>query len=171
MDWRNNMILLTSISKRRKELLQQIGFREGVDFVQEDSHFKFDYHEEKSKLTLEEVKQMAVRVARQKINLVVEISQKFSFVDFLPKETVVVGADTVVFSDDQVWDRPLPVNPRSVSPKRREIAKEEAKLMLSSLRGKEFSVITGLVLAQGDNLENELSKCVVTQAKMKEVSD
>src|SRR6266478_3772577 len=104
------MILLTSLSPRRKELLQQIGFnpvtlarRREVqvsfsvsDFIQIDSPVNFYYHQEKQDLTLDEVKKMTVDVAKLKIHRVVE-GRILTIYNLQPEKTVVVGADTIVY--------------------------------------------------------------------------
>jgi septum formation protein len=175
------VIWFTSESSRRRELLQQIGFRvirpenleteEDADVVQQDAPVDYVYHKHEANLDLDDVKQMSIEAARRKISQAVNEAKCLTTYRRRPEETVVAGADTVVYFKGQVLDRPLPVNPRYVRPGRIEEARDSATQMLRALRGQEFSVLTGLVLAQGDNLRNERSCCVVTEAKMREYSD
>jgi septum formation protein len=165
------MILLTSVSTRRKELLQQIGFRVGKDFIQDFGPVPFNFHEDKEKLTLDEVKEKALEVARRKIITAV-VNQGLLEIHELPaKETVVVGADTVVLFKGRVLDRPLLVNPNNVTEYLKNQAQEQARCMLCDLAGQDFFVITAVVCAQGNNLHNERSCCIVTEARMKQFSD
>ncbi len=178
------MILLTSLSPRRKELLQQIGFnpvtlarRREVqvsfsvsDFIQIDSPVNFNYHQEKQDLTLDEVKKMTVDVAKLKIHRVVE-GRILTIYNLQPEKTVVVGADTIVYFNNRVLDRPSLVDLDLLTLEHLEQAEREARRMLSSLRGQTFHVITGLALACGENLQQDKSCYVMTEVKMKEFSD
>ena len=165
------MILLTSVSRRRKELLEQIGFRKDSDFVQVDTAVNVEYHREKGKLTLDEARQKAMEVARLKISNAVEDALYLPMYDLPPEKTVVVGADTVVYFDGRVLDRPLLVNPQYATPRQLKEAKRAAMQMLSDMRGRDFLVITGLVVAQGNNLRKKRSCCVATEVRMKLYSD
>ncbi|MCI0393336.1 MAG: Maf family nucleotide pyrophosphatase [Chloroflexi bacterium] len=163
-------IFLTSTSTRRKALLQQIGFREQEDFLQADVPVNYDFHKDKQELSLAEVKQKVVEAARLKVTRADE-ARLLRIYHQLPQQTVIVGADTVVFFAGRVLDRPLLFNPSFATPDQLKQGKEEARRMLSALKGQVFHVVTGLVVAQGDNLQQERSCCVVTEAKMKEFSD
>lgn len=163
-------IFLTSTSSRRKALLQQIGFREGIDFLQAEVPVSFDFHEKKEELSLSEVKQKVVDAARLKVTSAHE-GRLLRVYQQIPEQTVIVGADTIVFSNGKVLDRPLLFDPTFATPAQLARAKTEAKHMLLALKNQVFYVITGLVVAQGDNLQQEQSCCVVTEAKMKEFSD
>jgi septum formation protein len=168
---RSGMILLTSLSVRRKNLLQQIGFRANVDFVQRDMPVNFDYHGSKQKLSLDEVTEMSVRAARLKVLKAVTEARALTILGLVPEETVVIGADTVVCLNCRVLDRPLLIDPKLALPALIKQAEDRARQMLTELRGQDFFVITGLVIAQGDNLENERSCYVVTEARMKQFSN
>src|SRR5437867_1243271 len=136
------MILLTSLSPRRKELLQQIGynavtplrrrelqmqvgFRES-DFIQVDSPVNFNYHAEKQRLTLDEAKKMTIDVAKLKIDRVVE-GRILTIYNLQPEKTVVVGADTIIFFSGHVLDRPALVNLDLLPFEHVEQAKKEAR--------------------------------------------
>jgi nucleoside triphosphate pyrophosphatase len=165
------MILLTSLSKRRIELLHQIGFRAKEDFVQVDIPLNYEYQNVDQKLTLEEVELKAEQAARLKVVRAV----KGGFLRMLalhPEETVVVGADTVIYFQGRVLDRPLLVNREDATPKQISHAEQKAREMLAALSGgKDFYVITGLAVAQGDNLTRERACSVTTKAKLKNISE
>jgi len=120
------MILFTSESTRRRELLQQIGFRvvhhqereirEDDDIVQKDAPVYFDYHKEKDFLALDEAKQMAIEVARRKVSRAVDDLKDLTTLGLPPGETAVAGADTVVYFNGRVLDRPLLVMPSLANP-------------------------------------------------------
>jgi septum formation protein len=165
------MILLTSISQRRRDLLEQVGFRKEIDFVQFDTPVNVGYHSKEPKLTLDEVRRMSVEVARTKVRSAVAGTRVHQTLGLPPEEIVVVGADTVVYSDGRVLDRPLPLSPSDATPRQLRRAEDVARQMLSDLRGREFRVLTGLVVAQSDNPQNERSCCTVTEARMKQFSD
>lgn len=179
------MILLTSLSPRRKELLQQIGFhavsleRRGRqaemslgkrDFIQTDSPVDPNYHKNKEILTLDEARKMAVEQARLKVQRKIE-SRTLTIFNLQPEKTVVVGADTIIFLEGRVLDRPSAVNPDLLAPEVLIQAQKEAKRMLTDLKGQTFFVITSLAIACGDDLQQERTCSVVTEVKMKEFSD
>lgn len=165
------MILFTSLSERRKNLLEQIGFKERNDFIQVDPVYNPDYHQDKQNLELDEVIEKSIEVAREKIRRSVKDARELTGKHLSPKDTVVAGADTVVYLKGRVLDRPLETSPIDASPKAIKQAEAKAKQMLSNLRGEDFYVLTGMVVTQGDNLDNEKFCCVVTRAKMKQFSD
>ena len=53
-------ILLTSDSIRRKDLLQQVGFRDSIAFEMAGMPVDFHYHNKKERLTLPQVKEKVV---------------------------------------------------------------------------------------------------------------
>lgn len=163
-------IFLTSTSSRRKALLQQIGFRELEDFLQADVPVNYDFHKDKHELSLTEVKQKVVEAARLKVTRAGE-GRLLRVYQQVPEQTLIVGADTVVFFSGQVLDRPLLFDPSFATPEQLKQGRAEAREMLSALKGQIFHVITGLVVALGDNLQHERACCVVTEAKMKAFSD
>jgi septum formation protein len=88
-------------------------------------------------------------------------------------ETVIVGADTVIFADGKVLDKPLFTDPHVADTDAIQQAAQNARQMLTALRSRTFHVITGLVIAttQGNRLETTKSCCVVSQATMKPFDD
>jgi septum formation protein len=168
------MILLTSPSPRRKNLLQQIGFRVEEDFVQIDMPINIDFHKNKPKLTLNETTQSIIDISRLKVTRAIEERSALKVLNLSPEETVVVGATTVMYFDDRVLGRPLLASPdlhrAAEFPASIRQAEHEARQMLSELSGQSFLAMTGVVVAQGDNLRNEKCCCVITEAKMKSFS-
>ena len=163
-------ILFTSTSPRRKALLESIGFRENRDFlmVQASVSLPFDRNET---LTVEKAKERAVTTAREKIYHAVNALHAPLMHSLAPDRSVLVGADTVVFCNGKVLDRPLLRALEYAKPSEMEKARVYAIEMLKAQRGKTISIMTGLVIAQTNNPAHERSTCVVTEALMKDVTD
>jgi septum formation protein len=161
------MILFTSVSTRRKALLQQVGFRENEHFNLVDG---VAYHVYPDNLTLEDAGAQAIKAARKKIDFVVKGRLWLSELSLPPEETVVAAADTVVYLNGRVLDTPMGINPAYATPQQIRTGQEKARQTLLDQSGQSIYVITGLVIAQGDNLENKRSRAVVTKAQMKAFS-
>ncbi|KUO96743.1 Maf family protein [Ferroacidibacillus organovorans] len=117
-----NRILLASTSPRRTQLLTQIGIaHEAVAPDYEEEHTaKLPPHELVMKLACEK----ALSVAR------------------IYSNSIVLGADTLVYDGDQPLGKPASV--------------EEAKAMLRRLAGKTHDVYTGVALVQADTMRCEM---------------
>ena len=163
-------VLFTSTSPRRKALLESIGFRENRDFltVQASVLLPFDRDET---LTVDKAKERAVTTAREKIYQAVNSLHALFVHPLAPDRTVLVGADTVVFCNGKVLDRPLLQALEYAPASAMKVARGYAIEMLKAQSGKTISIITGLVIAQANNLANERSTCVVTEALLKDVTD
>lgn len=122
-------IILASASPRRQELLRQVG----CDFSVMISDVIEDNNQDISP------QQLAVLQAKDKA---VDISSKVSADD------VVIGADTIVVLDGQVYGKPTDVN--------------NARYILQQLSGKEHQVITGIAVASSGKVWTDF---VVTTVK------
>lgn len=123
-------IVLASASPRRRELLDQVG----CDFVVVKSTVIED-----NTLDLPP-EELAVLQAKDKA---LDVFTK------VQKRDVVIGADTIVVLDGQVYGKPIDTN--------------DARRMLTSLSGKEHQVITGIAVVTEDNSWTDF---VVTDVKM-----
>jgi septum formation protein len=163
-------ILLTSDSIRRKALLQQAGFRDSIDFEMAGMPVDFHYHNKEERLTLAQVKEKVVEVARLQIRQAQE-QRTLHNRGLSPKQALLVGAETVLFHDGRVLQRPLSIDPLEATPEEIREAEALARPVLQAIRGKEITVLTGLVVAQGDAPANQRSTCVATRVKMKRYSE
>lgn len=113
-------LVLASASPRRRELLQQIG----ADFIVRVSDVIEDNNQVllPSELVILQAKQKAEAVARE----------WFAVSPVSNKPDVVIGADTIVVLDGQVFGKPS--------------NDEEAFSMLSALAGRSHQVITGVAV-------------------------
>ena len=131
-------IILASKSPRRKELLENIGFKFSV--------FEGDVDESTVPKTLEPnlyVQELAVL----KANSVAKRS---------PKNTLIIGADTVVIHDGEVLGKPHDL--------------DEAYNMLKSLSGKTHYVYTGVAVIDTDSMKIA-SRYEKTAVTFRELSD
>lgn len=121
-------LVLASSSPRRQQLLQLIGlsFTVMVSEIEEDNTKDMPPHE------------LAVEHARAKA---VDVSKR------LPDSAVVIGADTIVVVDGQVFGKPQ--DPA------------EAVQMLTSLAGREHVVISGVAVVKGDQLVSGFTRTTV----------
>jgi len=156
-------ILLTSDSIRRKALLQQVGFRDSIDFEMAGMAVDFHYHSEKERLTLPQVKEKVVESARLQVRQAYE-QRTLPDRGLSPKQAVLLGAETILFYGGRVLQ--LEATPEEIRQ-----AEALARPVLRALRGKEITVLTGLVVAQGDKLANQRATCVATRLKMKRYSE
>ena len=127
-------IILASASPRRQQLLELIGltFRIVVSDVEEDNT--------KDMLPQE----LAVAHA---IDKALDVSKK------VPKDAVVIGADTIVVVDGKVFGKPHD--------------HAEAVNMLTVLAGREHVVVSGVAVAKGETL---VSGSTVTTVKFRSLS-
>lgn len=107
-------IVLASASPRRKELLHQLGFNFTIDVKEVDETPSMEISPA----------EVAIRIASKKMDA-------FCF-DFLPDNTLVITADTVVALDQKILGKPG--------------SHYDAKLMLQSLSGRSHDVITAVCL-------------------------
>jgi len=123
-------IILASASPRRQELLKQVGcdFKVIISDIIEDN---------KQDLQAED---LAMLQARDKA---IDVASKASFCD------VVIGADTIVVLDGQVYGKPLDIN--------------DARQILTKLSGRQHQVITGIAVARGGEIWTDY---VVTSVTM-----
>jgi septum formation protein len=123
-------LVLASASPRRSDLLQQIG----ADFVVRVS----DVIEDNNQVLLP--RELVIMQAKQKAAAVA--SEWFADLTARNKHDVVIGADTIVVHDGQVYGKPS--------------NREEAFSMLSALSGCSHQVITGVaVVTQPLHYSNE----------------
>lgn len=128
-------IILASASPRRRELLNQVGCQFSVitSDVVEDNTLDMS----PSELVSLQAKDKALDVAAK-----------------IAPESVVIGADTIVALDGQVFGKPE--------------NKEDARCMLRRLAGKEHEVITGVAVVRGTKVWVEH---VITKVRIKNLAD
>ena len=121
-------IILASSSPRRKKLLEEAGFNILVDSSDFDESIvlKNDPHEMVKQLSQEKARTVAKR----------------------HPNSIIIGADTTVFCDGQILEKP--------------VDNEDAKRMLKFLSGKVHLVITGMTL-----INTETKKEITTAAESK----
>ncbi|AJQ27077.1 Maf family protein [Pelosinus fermentans] len=126
-------IILASASPRRRDLLTQVGcdFVVMTSGVVEDNAQAVPPHE------------LAVLQAKEKA---LDVFSKVQAHD------VVIGADTIVVLDGQVYGKP--------------VDKNDARRMLTSLTGKEHQVITGIAVVTAKEIWNDF---VVTNVKIGDI--
>ncbi len=164
-------ILFTSTSPRRRALLEQIGFRPGSDFVMVHASVGLKSVGWRGGVpTLERAEEAALRTARRKVAHAVNQMHALTTHGLDPARSVVVGADTVVFCEDRLLDRPMLMALEFAGPRDVQNAIDAAKEMLSRESGKQIHVITGLVIARADDLAVDRSATVTTVARMRHFS-
>ena len=109
--------ILASGSPRRQELLKQIGMEFTVITADVDESYPYDTEPER----------IVERLSRRKCGAVYDKIR-----DKLSEQTVIIAADTIVFSEARVLGKPH--------------SEEEAFEMLKSLSGKSHFVYTGVTL-------------------------
>lgn len=127
-------VILASGSPRRRELFGQIG----IEFTV----IKSDAEEMITKTVPEEV---VMELAMQKA---AAVKEQLSEADFSCKETLIVGADTIVVSEGKILGKPRD--------------EKDALKILMSLSGKEHSVFTGvkgIYVDQNGKIDEEKSFC------------
>jgi len=127
-------IILASSSPRRQELLRQVG----CDFTVMIS----DIVEDNNQDIAAEV--LAVLHARNKA---VDVASKTGIDD------IVIGADTIVVLDGQVYGKPIDIN--------------DARQILMKLSGRQHQVITGIAIARAGEIWTDY---VVTSVRMGNIS-
>lgn len=127
-------LILASQSARRKELLAKIGIPFTVDAADIDETIDL------SKPIREEIQQLAYRKAKTVWNR--------------HPEAVIIGADTVVVSDQKVMGKPKTAT--------------EAEEMLHRLSGKTHQVITGFCILSSLRCHKDVSVAQVTFASIDE---
>ncbi|XP_032385834.1 putative bifunctional dTTP/UTP pyrophosphatase/methyltransferase protein isoform X1 [Etheostoma spectabile] len=123
------LVVLASASPRRLEILSNAGLR----FEVVPSWFK----ETLNKRLFKAPHEYAVETAKQKA---LEVARRMPF-KHLKTPDIVIGADTIVTVNGLILEKP--------------VDKEDAYRMLSSLSGKEHSVITGVAIVFCHVKENE----------------
>jgi septum formation protein len=163
------LILLTSESPRRKELLRQIGWEENIDYIAMNASVNLDV-ENNEKLTLNQAKKIAEKTAVRKIHWtmdrVSEIPKKIGQ-GWNPSSTIMVGVDTIVFCNNKILDRPLLQSLQFAGPKDIEEARKRAKEMLMEQRGHHIYVITSVALALATDANNVTVETFVTEADLR----
>lgn len=140
----NKKIILASGSPRRKELLSQIGLSFTVRVSEADEHTE-ETKPEKLVCILSERKALAVWD---------ELTEEEK------KESILIGADTVVAVDDRILGKPAD--------------ETEAFQMIKLLQGRSHQVYTGVtILRQGDMqpLEEGTSTCSIQKKQFFEKTD
>ena len=140
----NKKIILASGSPRRKELLAQIGLSFTVRVSEADEHTE-ETKPEKLVCILSERKALAVWD---------ELTEEEK------KESILIGADTVVAVDDRILGKPAD--------------ETEAFQMIKLLQGRSHQVYTGVtILGQGDMqpFEEETNTCSIQKKQFFEKTD
>ncbi len=122
-------IVLASQSPRRKELLERMG----LEFVTQASEI------DESAFDGLEAKELVETLSREKAQWIAKR---------LDRETLVIGADTVVVRDGVALGKPKDV--------------EDAVAMLLSLSGRDHQVCTGVTVCQGDRVLTWVEETQVT---------
>ncbi len=166
-------ILLTSKSPRRKELLRQIGWYEGIDYyaVHASVHLEEDTTENSR---LEDCIRYAEETAREKINYVATDWTRLRSIlgtDINLADTLVVGVDTIAVCDNQILDTPLRRAIEFAGPQDFEDARSRAFDMLRKMRGKQIKMITSIAAALANDLQHPVTKTTITDAKLREYSE
>lgn len=166
---RKATLLLTSTSPRRKALLAQIGLLEDRDF--KTVQVPFALPEPAGPLTLKDAQEQARKAAHAKIHHAIRERHALVTHGLNAADTLVVGADTLVFCEDHILDRPLLNALEFATPRDIQHAIVTATSMLKAQRGKTIHIITALEIALADDLDAARSHCAVTAARMKDFSD
>ena len=168
------IFLLTSKSDRRKELLKQIGWEEGVDYFTTYASVNPDYSNTEADLELDDAKNVAEMTVRKKINWVkkriVDIDE-LAGTNWNTSNTILIGVDTIVLCQGKILDRPLLMARHLAGPEDIRKAREDAKKMLEDERGKNIYVITGLAIASVSDSNRPITKTIVTEAELRSYSD
>ena len=137
-EYNNGMkpIILASSSPRRKRLLTEAGFTFTVD--------PSDFDE--SKVKIRNPHEMVKQLSRKKAQ---EVAKRHP-------NSIIIGADTTVFCDGQILEKPKD--------------EEDAKRMLKFLSGKTHSVITGITIITTEKNQEitEVEESKVTLKKLTE---
>ncbi len=174
--------LFASTSPVCRILLEQLGFREGADFLIVPSGLLPGAGRWGApRCTLEAARERAIKAAREMLHHAIKTTHSLGVhspqthslgVHSLSLERmVVVGVETLVFSGKRPLDRPFLQAPQVAGQPDIERAGSEARQMLKDLRGKTISIVTGLVVAQADRLRNERSASVVTRVFVRKFSE
>ncbi|AEV67786.1 Maf family protein [Acetivibrio clariflavus] len=132
-------IILASQSPRRSELLKQLGLNFQIRIADID---------ESNSMGLK-ASELVQYLAFEKAKAVAEDSS-------LDRDSIVIGADTVVVKDGAILGKPRD--------------KQEAFNMLKSLNGSWHEVMTGIAVIDANSFKYD--KCVeITRVKMKELKD
>lgn len=127
-------VILASGSPRRRELFGQIG----IEFTVIKSHTE-------EAITKTIPKEVVMELAAQKA---AAVKEQLSKADFSCKDTLIVGADTIVVSEGKIMGKPHD--------------EKDALEILMSLSGKEHSVFTGvrgIYVNQNGKIDEEKSFC------------
>lgn len=137
-------IILASKSPRRKELLKQI-----------DIDFRCIVSDKEEVITLDKPKQVVKELAKQKVS---DVENKIREVEGINKDTIIIGADTVVVYDDKILGKPCD--------------KEDAYKMLKNLSGNIHRVYTGVsVIYLSGKLRKEIVFAECTKVYVNSLSD
>ncbi len=164
-------IVLTSTSSRRKALLKQIGWEEGIDY--ETWPASLEAEPQEGRITLKDAIKITEDTARRKIARVeseLPLVSKSKMKEFDPQETLLVGVDTVVFCEDKLLDRPLIVSMGDATEDELRVARTRARKMLMEQKGKLVQIITCVTMALAAEPEAFFSRTVVTEARLKTYS-
>jgi septum formation protein len=168
------ILLLTSKSDRRKELLKQIGWEEGVDYFTTYASVNPDYSNTDTDLVLEDAKNIAEMTVLNKIDWVkkriVDI-EELAGTNWNTSNTILIGVDTIVFCQGKILDRPLLMPRHLAGPEDIRKARDIAKKMLEEERGKNIHVITSLAIGSISDSDHPTIKTIVTGAELRSYSD
>lgn len=134
------MIVLASSSPRRKELLKVLFDDFITDSSKAEEHFSNG----------ESVENIVMGLARTKAR---DVAVRYT------NEDIIIGADTVVYLDDEILGKPK--------------TKEEAKIMLKRLSGRTHYVLTGVCIIKNkrEKVFYEKTKVVFCDLTEKEIEE
>jgi septum formation protein len=164
-------IILTSTSSRRKALLTQIGWEEGIDY--ETWPASLEPERKEGRISLKDAQAITAETALRKIRSVesdLPLIRKTKSKEFTPQETLIVGVDTVVFCEDKLLDRPLIVSILDATEEELQAAQAKARKMLMEQKGKTVQIITCVSVALASDPETITTRTVVTEAHLRNYS-
>ncbi len=152
-------ILFVSGSPRHRKLLEQLGLREGVDFLMVPPGLEpAPASAETGRLGLRAAREKAIFAAREKVRRTTSDFCR-TFPAFHLRHAVAVGVHTIGLCADRLLDHP-PLQTR-----------ESARHMLKQRNGNTLVIVTGMVAALADDPSKECSVSVVTRLFARALGD
>ncbi len=164
-------IIMTSTSPRRKALLKQIGWEEGIDY--ETWPASVEPERKEGRITLQDAIAITTETALRKIRRVdsdLPLIGRVKSKEFNPRETILVGVDTVVFCENKLLDRPLIVSMVDATRDELKLAQAKARKMLMEQKGKNIQIITCISVALAGEADTVHTRTVITEARLRSYS-
>jgi len=164
-------IIMTSTSPRRKALLRQIGWEEGIDY--ETWSASVEPERKEGSISIKDAVAITTETAQRKIRRLesdLPLISRSKSKEFNPRETIIVGVDTVVFCEDKLLDRPLIVSMVDATKDELKAAQTKARKMLMEQKGKNIQIITCIAVALAGEAATVHSRTVITDAILRSYS-